>query len=202
MDERRRKFRKRTAHGSGFSLTELVVALAIALILMAIGMPSFLTAYRSYQLSNAAIRMAEILRLTRYEAIRLNKPVGCVVQPSTTDPTMTAAWVDSNMNSIADPTEKIILLGPAGNLVDSGSVPGAGALPAQANLSGATPTTPSVSGATVLFDARGAVTPPNVNVFYLASGIPDPGFRAVILMPAGSIQIWTGDASGNWQQLR
>jgi len=63
----------------GFSLTELVVTLAVALILMAIGVPSFLRAYHSYLLTNAASQMADILRLSRYEAIRLNKQVNCQV---------------------------------------------------------------------------------------------------------------------------
>ena len=67
----------------GFSLTELVVALAVALILMAIGLPSFLRAYYSYQLTNSASQMADILRLSRYEAIRLNKQVNCQVRSPT-----------------------------------------------------------------------------------------------------------------------
>ena len=42
-----------------------------------------------------------------------------------------------------------------------------------------------------------------VNVFYLSSTIaPEAGYRAVLLMPAGSIQIWTADPSGYWQQVR
>jgi len=31
---------------------------------------------------------------------------------------------------------------------------------------------------------------------------PEAGFRAVILMPAGAIQIWTSDTTGNWAQIR
>jgi len=55
----------------------------------------------------------------------------------------------------------------------------------------------------ITFDARGALIPPNVNVFYLSSSIaPEAGYRAVLLMPAGSIQIWTADATGYWQQVR
>ena len=53
---------------AGFSLTELVVALLVALILMAVGLPAFLRAYHSYQLSSAANQFADILRLSRYEA--------------------------------------------------------------------------------------------------------------------------------------
>jgi len=31
---------------------------------------------------------------------------------------------------------------------------------------------------------------------------PEAGYRVVLLMPAGSLEIWTGDSTGNWQQLR
>jgi len=187
----------------GFSLTELIVAILVALILMAVALPVLMRAYHAYQLSNAALQVADILRLTRYEAIRLNKPVNCVIQPSGTYPGMTVLWADSNGNGIQDPTEKMILLGNAGNLVDQGSVPAASALLSTA-LNGLASTAPSPSGATVLFDARGALSPPtNVDVFYLASdAAQDAGYRAVLLMPAGSIQIWSGDATGNWQEQR
>ena len=106
----------------GFSLTELVVTLAVALILMAIGLPSFLRAYHSYLLTNSASQMADILRLSRYEAIRLNKQVNCQVQPYASDPTMTIVWADSNGNGVQDTGEKMILLGTSGNLVNPGSV--------------------------------------------------------------------------------
>ena len=70
-------------------------------------------------------------------------------------------------------------------------------------VSGVTAATPLPSGAVITFDARGAVTSANVNAFYLGSAIaPDAGYRAVLLMPAGSIQMWTADASGYWQQVR
>jgi Tfp pilus assembly protein FimT len=189
---------------SGFSLTELVVALAVAIILMAVALPYFLRAYRFYQLSNAATQVADILRLTRYEAIRLNKPVLCVIQPSSADPTMTTAFMtDTSGNSLTGTSARAIMLGPSGNLVDVSSVPGAGALPAMANLGSTTPTNIPPGGATIRFDARGALSPSNVNSFFLNSGgAPEAGFRAVLLMPAGSIQIWTGDSSGNWVQLR
>ena len=187
----------------GFSLTELVVALAVALILMAIGLPSFLRAYHSYLLTNSASQMADILRLSRYEAIRLNKQVNCQAQQTYAgDPTLTLVWADSNRNGVQDIGEKMIVLGASGNLVDAGSVPGTGTMLSQA-VSGVTPNTPSPTSGVITFDARGAVTPANVNAFYLSSTVaPEAGYRAVLLMPAGSIQIWTADASGYWQQVR
>jgi len=190
---------------SGFSLTELVVAMAVAMILMAVALPYFLRAYRSYQLSNAATQTADIVRLTRYEAIRLNRVVNCVIQPDPGNPTMTrASMTDVNGNPLTGFGSRATLLGPAGNLVDSGSVPGASNLAPAAALGAITPTAVAPTGATIQFDARGALTPTGrVTVFYLnAPGSPESGFRAVLLMPAGSIQIWTGDSSGNWQQMR
>ncbi len=186
----------------GFSLTELVVAMAVAMVLMGIGMPYFLRAYRMYQLTNAAEQLADILRLTRYGAIRLNRDVKCVIKPAVSDPTMTNAFADDDGDGTPGTTEKIILLGNGGNLVDSGGVPGIGALLAGANVtSGSVPVPPG--NATIPFDSRGSVKTNNVNVFYLASpAAPEIGYRAVLLMPAGSIQIWTGDANGKWAQLR
>jgi Tfp pilus assembly protein FimT len=194
----------KTRRVSGFSLTELVVAMAVAMILMAVGLPYFLRAYRFYQLSNAATQMSDILRLTRYEAIRLNKIANCVIRPDATDPTMTdASMTDVNGNALTGLGSRVVVLGSGGNLVNAGSVPGASSLPAAAALGATTPTAVPPSGSTVQFDARGAVTSGNVTVVYLnAPGSPESGYRAVLLMPAGSIQIWTGDSSGNWQQMR
>lgn len=190
-------------HARGFSLTELVVTLAVGLVLIAVGLPAFLRAYHSYELSSAAVQVADILRLARYEAIRLNKQVPCVIAPSSSYPGMTNLWVDSNVNGQIDPGEKVILLGNSGNLVDSGTVPNASGLIASA-VGTVSTTTPSPTSSQILFDARGALNPPtSVNVFYLASAMaPEAGFRSVLLMPAGSIQIWTSDNSGNWQQQR
>lgn len=187
----------------GFSLTELIVALLVAMILLAVALPAFLRAYHTYRLTRAAHDVADILRLTRAEAIRLNKPVNCVIQPSGTYPGMMVLWADSNGNGTQDPTEKVILLGDAGNLVGSGGVPGAANL-ITAAINGLANIAPSPAGSAILFDARGAVNPPiNVNVFYLTSALaPDAGYRAVLLMPAGAIEIWTADAAGNWQELR
>jgi len=178
--------------------------MAVAMILLAVGLPMFLRAYHVYQLNNAAREMADILRLARYEAIRLNTQVNCVIKANGSTPPTTDVWVDSNNNGNMDPTEKMILLGSGGNLVDAGGVPGTSSLLAAAINSGAN-REPSASSSSVTFDARGATTNPllTVNVVYLSSAVtPEAGYRAVLLMPAGGIQIWTSDQSGNWQQLR
>jgi prepilin-type N-terminal cleavage/methylation domain-containing protein len=207
MNSRKIEHREKRQQASGFSLTELVVAMAVALVLMGIGMPYFLKAYHAYQLTNAAEQLSDILRLTRYEAIRLNKGVNCVIKPVAADPTMTNAFADDDGDTNPGPTEKIVLLGNGGNLVDSGGVAGTGGLLAGANVTSGTIVV-GPGNTSVKFDSRGAVMvggaiTNSVYVFYLASPIaPEAGFRAVLLMPSGSIQIWTGDVSGNWGQLR
>jgi Tfp pilus assembly protein FimT len=200
----RTRFQRNGACFSGFSLTELVVALAVGMVLMAVATPSFLRAYHAYQLTAAATQVADMLRLTRYEAIRLNRQVNCVVQPDTTDPTMTqAAMTDKSGNPLTGNGARVVLLGSSGNLVDAGSVSGASNLPAAANLGATVPVAVPPAGAIIRFDARGALLSGNVDVFYLNSpNSTDAGYRAVLLTPAGSIQIWSGDNSGNWLQLR
>jgi len=198
------RFQRSGADFSGFSLTELVVALAVGMVLMAVATPSFLRAYHAYQLTAAATQVADMLRLARYEAIRLNRQVNCVVQPDATDPTLTqAAMTDKSGNPLTGNGAKVVLLGNSGNLVDAGSVSGASNLPAAANLGATVPVAVPPAGATIGFDARGALISGWVDVFYLNSpNSADAGYRAVLLTPAGSIQIWSGDSSGNWVQLR
>jgi type IV fimbrial biogenesis protein FimT len=192
----------------GFSLTELVVAVAVAMVLMAVGLPMFLRFYHSYQVTNAAIQVRDYLRLARYEAIRLNQQACLQIQPSSTSPGMTSLTVNdwnSTAGSCTKPTNMTTLLSNSGNLVDGGTVPGTTTLISSA-LQGSSYATnnPSPSTSTILFDARGALVPPtSVNIFYLTSSLsPDAGYRAVFLLPAGSSLVWTSDATGNWQQLQ
>ena len=191
---------------AGFSLIELTVAVLVAVILLAIALPIFVRAYRSYQLTNASRQVADILRITRYEAIRLNKQVNCVFQPYSGDSTMmSASMTDASGNLLSGVGAGTrILLGVNGNLVAAGSVPGGGALPGSAHLGSSALTGFPPAGGIIQFDARGSViAPPGVNAFYLASqAAPDAGYRAVILMPSGSMEIWSIDSSGNPQELR
>ena len=194
---------------AGFSLLEVVVALVVAIILLAVSLPVLLRAYRSYQLTNAARQVADILRLTRYEAIRLNKQVNCVFQPVAGNPAMmSASMTDSSGNGLSGMGTATIVLGLTGNLVDASSAPVLAAFPSQANLGSTVPLNFPSTGGAIQFDPRGAVIPPTntalaVNAFYLASpAASDAGYRAVLLMPAGSMQIWSVDASGTWQEQR
>lgn len=186
---------KRTP-SNGFSLIEVVVALAVILLLSAIALPAFLNAYRMYQLTDAATQFAGILKFTRFEAIRLNKTVKCQIQQVASVPPVTNIWADSDVDGIEDPNEKQLLFSGTVNLVPAAAVPGAAGLAAAAGV-------PALATIGVVpFDQRGAVNPAQVYVFYLSNqGDPSVGARAVILLPSGSVQIWKADSLGNWQSI-
>jgi hypothetical protein len=46
-------------------------------------------------------------------------------------------------------------------------------------------------------------SPPAVYVFYVGNTSPDGGYRAVIVLPSGSVQVWTyaGGTGTAWQQI-
>jgi prepilin-type N-terminal cleavage/methylation domain-containing protein len=188
----------------GFSLVEVVIALAVILLLSALALPAFVNAYRTYQLTDAATQFAGLLKFTRFEAIRLNTNVSCRIQQAGVPP-VTNTWADSlptPEDGVEDPSEKQLLFGGTVNLVLAAAVPNAAGLPAAASVP-ALATVPLANGV-VTFDRRGAIIPAQAQVyaFYLSNlGDPSVGARAVILLPSGSIQIWKADSAGTWIPL-
>jgi len=181
----------------GFTMLELVVVVAVIMVVTAVSMPSFMQAMRIYRLNDAATQVAGVLKFTRYEAIRLNVPA---VNPQTARTLLAGAgtyvFTDSNNSNSVQNTEKQVLFSGNVNLVAAGLPPGG--LAAAVGVAGLT--TVPVTGGLISFDHRGALTPAAVNVLYIGNvAFPDLGYRAVVLLPSGSVQIWTS-ASGNWQQ--
>jgi Tfp pilus assembly protein FimT len=191
-----------TQSGScGLSTLELVVTMGIVLAVSAMAVPSITKAVRVYQLNDAASQVAGILKLTRFEAIRRNTPVNCVnSQAVAYGPA--DLWSDTNGDNVEQSTEKQIVLGVNATLVAAGVVPSAAALAPAVGVPALTALNPSSDG--VKFDQRGAVNPAGVYVIYIGSNAGVAmGFRAVVVLPSGSVQVWTyaGSASAVWQQL-
>src|ERR1700693_4511631 len=90
---------------SGFSLLELVVVTAVIFTLLGVGLPFFTQAYRDYQLNDAATQVAGVLKAARFEAIRRNVAVNCVIAQGGA-PVVTNMWVDSNGDGNANPAER------------------------------------------------------------------------------------------------
>jgi Tfp pilus assembly protein FimT len=183
----------------GFSLVELVIVVAFALILSAIAMPAMKRTLRGYQMNDAANQVAGIVKFTRFEAIRRNSPVTCVnTQNGANGPA--TIWSDDNGDNVAQSTEKQILLSSSTNLQPAGAVPNTGGLAAAVGAGALTAINPT--NGNITFDQRGAVVPPGLYVFYVGnSATANDGYRAVIILPSGSIQVWTYNGGGTWVQL-
>jgi Tfp pilus assembly protein PilE len=183
-------------------MVELAVSMTVVLILTAIAIPSFMRSIRTYQLNDAAARLSDQLKFTRFEAVRRNTQINCQLKQFGAD---WIVWTDSNGDGALDPTEKQFVITGFVTLLPSGAAPSPAAITTA--LSGASLTTKSGTNGSVTFDARGAIrvggnVSANVFVFYLGSATnPEFGYRAVILLPSGSTQIWTAPAGGPWQKI-
>lgn len=198
---------RRTAF-AGFSIVELVVSLCVMMILTAIAIPSLMRSLRTYQLNDAATRLAAMLKFTRFEAVRRNTQVNFLMTSSGNG---YQVGTDSNGNNALDATEKQELIAGFATILSSGTAPAPTAITNALSGATLTPVYGSTSApVTLTFDARGAIrvggtVSSKIFVFYIGSTVdPDPGYRAVILLPSGSTQIWTSPSSataGPWQKV-
>jgi prepilin-type N-terminal cleavage/methylation domain-containing protein len=183
----------------GFSLTELVVTVAVMLVLAAIAIPTLTRAFAVYQLNDNASRLSGILKYARYEAIRLNKQVPARVLAVGNN---WSVFADTNGNGVADPSETIDMIVMPLTLLPAAGMPDT--TPITSTLGNPVLVLNSISAmnATVLFDARGAVlSGKNTTVYVLYLGNTadtDIGYRAVVLMPSGMVQVWSS-AGGTWR---
>lgn len=177
----------------GYSMIEVLVAMGIISLLSAFAAPSLVTTYRNYLLDDAASQVASTIKFARYEAVRQNQSLFCSITPVNGH---SAIYVDANRNATLDPGEKEFLLTGMAGLADSASVSGANALPAVAHVAALTTINPS--NGSITFDGRGAKTTAGVSVYWV--GNANFGWRAVTVMPSGSVQVWSY-ATGTWSQL-
>lgn len=184
-------------------MVELGVSLAVLMVLSAIAIPTLMRSFRSYQLNDAAARVSDMIKFTRFEAVRRNTQLNFLMQASG------SGWIvgtDSDNSGTIDATEKQQLITGFATLLASGA-PAPTAI--SAALSGASLVTMSGSAGSITFDSRGAIRngingtiSTSVYIFYVGSASdPEFGFRAVILLPSGSTQIWTAPNGGTWQQI-
>jgi type II secretory pathway pseudopilin PulG len=192
--------RTRRSRIGGFSMVELAVSMTVLLILTAIAIPSLTRSFRTYQLNDAASRLSDILKFTRFEAVRRNTQINFLMQTSGT-----AGWLvgtDSNNNGTIDATEKQQLISGVVTLLPSGAPPSPSSILAKLGATSSLDATKSGAAGSLAFDARGAVSPLAAYVFYVGSATdPEFGYRAVILLPSGATQIWTAPSGGPWQRV-
>ena len=186
----------------GFSLLELMISVVIILVMVAIAIPTIDRSYQIYQLNRTASQVADVMKLTRFAAIRRNTTVNCTVaqiggvwnvwtNASSTTPTATPGAQD----------RQVVLPGAY-------TVLAAAAAPSPSTMGFPTaPTAVSPSSTTNFsFDAHGGVSVAGataVYVLYLGnSGGARYGFRAVTLRPSGVTQLWSAPQGGPWRQFQ
>lgn len=205
MKDRNNRITLRRDRRKGFTTVELVVVVAVMLIVAAMALPNFMQAYHNYQLNDGASKVADILKRTRFDAIRGDAAVNCQILAGFPGAGQIAIWSDVNARGPAGParTDTQVNLTGSVRLVAAAGVPGRVALAGRVGAGAAAqlalnPISPA--NGLVTFDQRGAVAAPvGVNVMYLSyNGLPNLGYRAVVVLPNGSVQMWQGDAVGNW----
>ena len=185
-------------------MLELVMSICVMLILTALAIPSLMRSMRTYQLNNAAANVSDMLKFTRFEAVRQNKQINFLMQSNA------PGWLlgaDSNNDGTLQPTEKQQAISGYATLLPAGTAPPPNAI--QAALGGATLITLSGANGTVTFDARGAIRQgiggllsSSLYIFYVGNATdPDSGYRAVVLLPSGGVQIWTAPSGGPWRKI-
>ncbi len=190
-------------------MVELAVSMTVLLILTAIAIPNFMRSLRIYQLNDMAARLSDMLKFTRFEAVRQNKQLCFLMNQNG------STWflgTDSNCSGALDANGRHQVITGFATLLPANTLglPGQGAI-CNKLVNGSGPclndTLSGVNNATVRFDARGAIraggsVSASIFVFYVGSATnPEFGYRAVILLPSGSMQIWTGATGGAWQQV-
>jgi Tfp pilus assembly protein FimT len=177
-------------------MVELAVSICIMLVLTAVAVPSLMRSLRTYQLNSAAAGVSDILKFTRFEAVRKNQKVSFLLAPSGSG---WVVWAGPGTDTAPSSLEKQDLISGFASLVTTGlpagpTVAGSGAL----NMLSGSICTPACFS----FDARGAVSPLQAYVLYVGSvNDPDPGYRAVVLLPSGNTQTWTAPSGGPWQKV-
>ncbi len=186
---------------NGFSLIELVLSLCVLLVITVLAVPVVVRSLQNYQLNSTASQLAGMLKYAKFDAIRQNTSVSCQIAQQGSH---WLVWVDSNGNGIADGAEPQMIIGGSFSLL-SGGVPNTSPITTTLGpgFSGFSWVVLSGSNNSITYDQRGVIPgSSSVYALYIGSpGNPNAGYRAVITMPSGAVQVWTASSAGTWQRV-
>ena len=188
---------------NGFSLVELVLSLAVLLVITTMAVPVVVRSLQSYQLNSTASQLAGMLKFAKFDAIRQNTTVSCQIKWNASGSNW-VVWVDSNGNGIADGAEPQMIVGGSITLLPAGSVPNPAPITATLGPGFSTYSWVVLSGSntSVSYDQRGVINAQAVYALYIGNANdPNSGYRAIITMPSGAVQVWTSSSAGNWQRV-
>jgi len=185
----------------GYSVVELLVSMALISIFSVMAAPRLVGTYRAYQMDDMASQVASQIKFTRYEAIRRNNVTNCLNSPQAAQGGLLTMYTQDPKapNANVQPNEKQIVFAAnaLATLVAAGTVPNSGSLAAVVKAGALTTVSPT--NGSITFDGRGAMTAPaGPSVYWVGNAVY--GWRAVTVMPSGSVQVWSS-ATGTWKQL-
>ena len=185
----------------GYSIVELLISLGIISIFSALAAPRLIGTYRSYQMDDAASQVAAQIKFTRYEAIRRNNVTLCLNSAQAAQGgllTMYTRDIKAPNDNVQTNERQIVFAANAlATLAAAAAVPNSGSLAAVVNAGALTTVAPA--NGSITFDGRGAKTAPaGGSVYWVGNAVY--GWRAVTVLPSGSVQVWS-TATGTWRQL-
>jgi len=185
----------------GFSLLEMMAVVAILLILGAMASPSLMRAIRSYRLESSTRQIADILKRTRYEAMRRNQRIATAYQ-APTGARGAELGIDFNMNGTLDTGEPRAQMPPYLLIYEWSYAPYEVSWPDYTN---------TMLGTTITFGPDGTALEQSGGNWQLASNIPSVYLYTwvgdnyiVTVTPAGNVKSWklTMAPPWGWQQMR
>jgi prepilin-type N-terminal cleavage/methylation domain-containing protein len=186
---------------NGFSLVELVLSLAVLLVITTLAIPVVVRSLQTYQLNSTASQLAGMLKFAKFDAIRQNTKVSCQIKQSGST---WLVWVDSNGNGTPDGAEPQMIIGGSFTLLPAGAVPSPAPITSSLGPGFSTFSWVVLSGSngSIPYDQRGVIDAGAVYALYLGNASdPNSGYRAIITMPSGAVQVWTSSSAGNWQRV-
>jgi prepilin-type N-terminal cleavage/methylation domain-containing protein len=198
----------RRSRRNGFSLVELVLSLAVLLVITTLAVPVVVRSLQTYQLNSTASQLAGMLKFAKFDAIRQNTPVNFQVAQSGAS---WIVWVDSNGDGVPNGTEPQMVISGNNTLLPASSVPSPSPILATLGAGSSAYTWAVLSGApgSIMYDQRGVIIsvaggPVVTTISALYLGNPNDsssGYRAIITLPSGAVQVWTSSSAGNWQRV-
>ena len=189
---------KKVRKSRGFSITELIVAFGVLLVVAAIAAPKVTRAVRTYRLSGAATDVANMIQRARYEAIRRNVITRARAVQGAGGGGQWQVWVDNDNDAAVDTNEPFIFLPPDMSFMALADVPAV-------NSMGYQNVQLPVNNA-IAFDSRGTVdfgiggAPAVIVVFLGVPNDPSYGYRAIALTPSGKTKVWRASSgSSRWE---
>jgi len=190
----------------GFTLIELMIAVAVIMIVTAIALPRLLNTVSDISLGYSATNFSGLLQSARIQAVRKN--TFYTIQQTTLPSGDTEYYIDlpkSGVYTIGDPAL------PLGDQITVHAGIGSGA-PNEGTFISSLNFTVNPGANAPSFNARGLPCVAAVNSCPQAAGqgfvlfLSKPAFSgnvnwaAIVTNPSGRVQIWTCDSLGNWTQ--